>query len=91
MLNKTGYGNVIIYEYVDDIPEEALVVKDYGKHEFEDLYFHQDVFYKFNGINYRKLHVCERKCGSLIVSVKDTRGKKTQISYSRFKRIYDLV
>jgi hypothetical protein len=64
MSNKTGFGNIKC-EYADDIPDEALVVKDFGKHEFEDLYFYEDVFYKFNGIHYRKLHVNEAKSGSL--------------------------
>jgi hypothetical protein len=91
LLNRTGSRNGIVYEYVDDIPDEALVVKDDGKHEFGDLYFFEDVFYKFNGINYRKLHINETKGGLLVVSVKDLNGKNTKIFYSKFKRIYDLI
>jgi hypothetical protein len=91
LLNMIGSRNGIVYEYVDDIPDDALVVKDYGKHEFEDFYFYEDVFYKFDGINYRKLHINDRKDGLLSVFVKDIKGKNTQICYSKFKRIYDLI
>jgi hypothetical protein len=91
MQNLTRPRNGIVYEYLDNIPDEALVVKDYGKHEFEDLYFYENVFYKFNSINYRKLHINETKGGFLVVSVKDINGKNTKICYSKFKRIYDLI
>jgi hypothetical protein len=61
MKNRTGCRNGIVYEYLDDIPDEALLVKDYGKYEFEDLYFYENVFYQFNGINFRKLLINEIK------------------------------
>jgi hypothetical protein len=91
MSNKAGCRNGIVYEYLDDIPDEALDVKDYGKHEFKDLYFYENVCYKFNGINFRKLHICETKNGLLSIYVKDIKGKNAQICYSKFKRIYDLI
>jgi hypothetical protein len=90
MSNKTAFGNSKC-EYADDLPDEAIVLKDYGKNEFEDLYFHEDVFYKFNGINYRKLHICETKGGYLMVCTRDINHKFTCISYSKFKKVYDLL
>ena len=39
-------------ELVDDIPDEAIRVTDYNGHEFEELYFYDDVFYVYNGISY---------------------------------------
>jgi hypothetical protein len=89
--NITGCRNGIVYEYLDDIRDEALVVKDYGKHEFEVFYFYENSFYKFNGINYRKLQINEAKNGYLFVSAKDINGKNIKICYSKFKRIYDLI
>jgi hypothetical protein len=90
MQNSSGFGgNKCVY--VDNISDEAIVVKDYGDREFNDLYFDDDVFYKFTGINYRKLHVNERKNGSLFVSTKDADGKRVRIFYSKFKRLYDLI
>jgi hypothetical protein len=91
MRNSSGSRNGIVYEYLDDISDEAIIVKDYGDHEFEDLYYHEDVFYKFNGINYRKLHVSESKGGLLQVQAIDINHKNVRIFYSKFKRIYDLI
>jgi hypothetical protein len=76
---------------VANIPDEALVVIDYGEHEFEDLYFDENTFYKFNGMNYRKLHINEKKGGYLWVYTMDVDHKNRSIYYSKFKRIYDLI
>jgi hypothetical protein len=91
MRNITGPRNGIVYEYLDDIPDEALVVKDYGKYEFEDLDFYENTFYKFNGINYQKLHINEFKNGHLYVYTRDINGKNPKICYFQFKSIYDLI
>ena len=79
----------IEYEYIDEIPEEAIVVKSYGNHQFEDLYFYEDDFYVYNGISYRKLYRIELKNGLLIVNVRTSENKKTKIYYSKFKALYN--
>lgn len=90
--NYNRYGNYgDEYTFVDEIPSEAIVVKTYSKWTFEDLYFHEDEFYFFNGIRYRKLNIIESKTGSLCVNVIDTDGKYRKIYYSRFKKEYGLI
>lgn len=88
--NRTG-KNGYKYEFVDDIPDEAIVVSDYRGHEFENLYFHNDVFYYFNGVKYRKKRVLVTKAGYLSIRCVDVEGKHRAISYVTFKREYDIV
>ena len=89
--NKSIHNN-IVYEYVDKISDEAIVVDEYNGHQFNDYYFHNDVFYFFNGIQYRKLHINRNKsCDTLFVNMIDVDGNKRKISYSMFKRQYDLI
>jgi hypothetical protein len=90
MRNRSGYLNKM-YEYVDELPDDAIIVNEYGKHEFEDLYFHEDAFYFFNGIQFRKLHIAELKNGSLQIKAFDINGTRCGICYAKFKREYDLI
>ena len=89
--NKATYGgNDFIY--VDDIDEDSIVVDDYGKHHFENYYYDAtvDKFFFFNGIQYRELHIIERKNGSKIVYMTSTENKKIMVYYAKFKKLYDL-
>lgn len=88
--NRNGYKG-IEYEFVEDIPDEAIKVKKYGGWEFEDLFFHEDVFYWYTGARYRKKHITEVKSGYLTIRAWDKEGKRRTIYYSRFKRLYDLI
>jgi PhoPQ-activated pathogenicity-related protein len=83
--------NGIKYTFVDDISPDAIHVTEYGDHEFTDLYYHENVFYYWNGIQYRKLHITERRSGALEVHIRNTNHRCTSISYSKFKREYDLI
>ena len=74
------------YEYVDEINDDAMVVSRYGKHELENYYFHNDIFYFYNGINYRKLRVLENKTGVKYVYVTPKNHKSIPILYTKFKR-----
>ena len=87
--NKSSH-NGIEYEFVKEIPDDAIVVDSYGNHTFENYYFHDDKFYFFNGIEYRVLYISTDKYGSKYVRVTDTDGKRPKILYSRFKKIYNL-
>lgn len=80
----------IMYEFVDDIPDESIKVLDYGKHNFDDYYFYDDVFYFYNGINYRILHINEFKNGLKFVHMTNTNGKCVSVCYNKFKKIYHL-
>ena len=89
-INKTSHlGN--IYEYVDDIPDDAIVVDSYGVHKFENYYYHDNVFYFYNGIQYRKLHIIEYKNGSKCVHMTDSNGENIGVYYNKFKKQYDLL
>lgn len=88
-LNKSSNRGVV-YEFVDDIPDEAIKVERYGGHEFENYYYYDNIFYLYNGVQYRKLYVNENKKGFKIVSVLDKNGERVRIYYSKFKKIYDL-
>ena len=89
--NKSSSAYGIEYEFVKEIPGDAIVVNSYGKHTFENYYFHDNKFYFYNGIEYRILHICtEKRNGSKFVHAMSTVGKKLVIRYSRFKKMYDL-
>ena len=89
--NKNKSSNKgIQYEFVDNIPGDAIVVKDYGKHTFTNYYFIDDVFYFYTGMNYKKLHVNENKNGNKIVKMIDNDGKSISVYYSKFKKLYNL-
>ena len=84
-------NTAIQYEFVDDISDEAIVVDEYNSHQFTDYYYHDNVFYFFNGIQYRKLHINEKKNGSLFVYMINNEGKRVCVYYSKFKKIHDLL
>jgi hypothetical protein len=88
--NKSSHLGVL-YTFVDDISPEAIHVTEYSGHEFSDLYFHENVFYYWNGIQYRKLHITEKRNGALSVCIRDDNHSRVTICYSKFKREYDLI
>ena len=91
-LRNKSIHNDIVYEYVDKISDEAIVVDEYNGHELTDYYFHDDIFYFFNGIRYRKLHINRNKyCDSLSVNMIDNEGKRIRVMYSKFKKLHDLL
>lgn len=76
---------------VDDIPEDAIAVTSYSDWTFENLYFHDDVFYVYNGISYVVKHKYQTKGGSWHIKVTDTTGVMRNISYIKFKKQYGLM
>ena len=89
---KNRLGNKgVKYEYVDDLPNESIEVTHYGTHEFENLWFHGDEFYLWNGLQFRKLHRILNKVGTWMVRTLDVNGERTFIYYTKFKREYDLI
>ena len=93
-INK-GTNKCIRYEYVDSLPEEAIIVNEYTTrnihHEFENYFYYNDVFYFFNGIKYRKLNIHEKSNHSLCVQLIDINNKYVSVYYSKFKQQYDLL
>ncbi|KAK8882728.1 hypothetical protein M9Y10_045369, partial [Tritrichomonas musculus] len=87
--NKSSHRGVV-YEYVDTIPDDSMKVDTYGKHTFDNYYFHNNVFYFYTGINYRKLHVNDNKWGNKWVCLIDENGKNVSVMYSKFKKEHDI-
>ncbi|KAA6363657.1 MAG: hypothetical protein EZS28_040817 [Streblomastix strix] len=82
----------ITYNYLDILPTDFIELSQYGKHQFEGLYFSpsEDLFYMSNGIQYKELHVNEKMNGALFVYAPDIRGKGHQIHYIRAKKIMEI-
>ena len=78
------------YEFFDEIDKNAVVVNDYGRHQFEDYFYihEEDSFYFYNGVKYRRLHLNESKNGSLFVCMFNTENKQVNVCLSKFKKIY---
>ena len=90
--NKSSHRG-IIYEYVDEIDDEAIEITDYGDHRFQFYYYSEadDSFYFFNGKKYRKLHVNVVKNNtSQFVQAYDTDNKLVKIILNKFKRLYGI-
>ena len=89
--HRHNCNNLSKQTFVDDIPEEAIVVDNYNGNTFEDIYFHNDVFYKYNGINYTIRPKYLNKAGNYYINSTDTAGKPRKISYIKFKRQYGII
>jgi hypothetical protein len=78
----------VIFEYLDELPEDADTITQYGGHDFEDLYYSHErkEFYFYNGHQFRKL-TQGLSSGSYQVSVWDTHRKRRKISLSKFQRL----
>ena len=89
--NKSSFKGVE-YEYIeyDDMPDDLVEVKDYGKYRFEDYYYspENNRFYFDTGVNLRVLHINFNKYGSAFVYARNTEGKSTSIMFTKFKRLY---
>ncbi|KAA6372376.1 MAG: hypothetical protein EZS28_032097 [Streblomastix strix] len=82
----------ITYNYLDILPTGCIALSQYGKHQFEGLYFSpsEDLFYMSNGIQYKELHINEKMNSALFVYAPDVNGKGHQIHYIRAKKIMDI-
>ena len=90
--NKNKSGHIHPFEYIDELPDGAIVVEEYNEHCFDNLYYCDNVFYVYNGIRYRKLNKLKQaNSESYFVCSFDTEGKQTKIYYTTFKKAYDLM
>ena len=91
--NKSSHKGVE-YEYIedDDLPDDLIIVSDYGNHEFEDLYYSEsmDRFLFYTGINSRVLHINHAPNDSAFVCAFDKNNKRVKVFYSKFKKLYGL-
>ena len=100
--NKSYYKGVQ-YEFVDDIPDEAIKILFYNtrteRHDFEEnkyYYYHddennKDIFYgKMTDKLYRIMHININKNNTQFISMKDTNNKKVGVVINRFKHQHSL-
>ena len=77
--------------FVKELPEFAIAVNHYGKYDdLQDLYFCDDVFYVYTGVNYKTLTKHQDTRGYYFVNVKLLDDPKLSIYYLKFKHEYDL-
>ena len=94
----------IQYEFIDDIPDDAIVVDFYNtkteRREFEqNKYYYwfneetnEDIFYgKIEEDVYRILHINTNKSGNQYVNMKDVDNRKVALMINRFKQQHDLL
>ena len=90
--NRSSTHNVE-YDFFDDIDDEAVVVNDYGRHQFENYFYvpDEDSFYFYNGVKYRRLHINEMKNGYIYVHMMSTENKRVHVMFSKFKKLYGFM
>ena len=94
----------IQYEFVDDIPEDAIIVDFYNtrteRREFENeryyYYYNEeskkDLFYSRIDDNiYKILHINTSRTGVRFVRLQDTNNTFVSVVINRFKHQYDLL
>jgi len=90
--NKSIY-NGFEAEYVDSVPNDTIEVNEFNGHEFEFYYYSQseDCFYYYNGLKYRRLHVCINKINNAaFVHMLDKNSFNTCVYINKFKREFDI-
>jgi hypothetical protein len=83
----------IEYEWLDRIGERAMKVLDYISHRFAEgeYFFHNDVFYYYNGIQYRALRLNRAKgCTTDFVCMINKDGKTVKVNCQKFKKLHQL-
>ena len=92
--NQTSNKNVV-YQYIDEIPIESIKVDFYEtkkeRHEFENYYYWDGVFYYDNDINYKIIHINLNSINCKTISIRDINGKKVSIVINRFLLQHDLL
>jgi hypothetical protein len=88
-----GSKNRIIYDFVEKLPDEAIVAKEYttkNKHEFKDLYYANDKFYYFNGSKYKVLNInySRHRCPFVVLS--DINKNLVSILIKKFKKQHNI-
>ena len=88
----------IKYIYEDALPDDAITVNKYCKHDIRDIYYsriHKQFYYKNierydkTVTKYRVLHYSKDVQGSLFVTVKDVYGNYFRIYLLKFRKLYD--
>ena len=90
---KQNSNNLSKQTFVDDIPDDSIVVDRYSQWEFDFLYYNEerDQFYFFNGLNYTLRPFFMDKRGRYMVKATDVTGKRRTIMLNKFKREYGFI
>ena len=101
--NKTSFKGVR-YEFIDDIPEDAVIVDFYNvRNEIREFelnkyyYFYnensdEDLFYSRIDENvYKIIHINTNRSGSRYVNLIDTNNRAVSVVINRFKQQHDLI
>ena len=76
---------------VDSLPDEAIMVETFNDWTFTDLYYHDNTFYRYNGIKYKVMKNQRKNNNSTyFIRAFDDDGVQRTIYFTRFKREYDL-
>ena len=88
MQNSNNKRNDIL---VDSLPDEAIMVESYNNWLFKELYYHNNQFYRYNGIKYKVMKaVRKNNNSSYFIRAFDGDGVQRTIYFTKFKREYDL-
>ena len=87
--NRSGKWEAI---YTDEISDDCIVIKSYGKRQLEGYYYDADLdqFYHEVDGRYRLLNVTHRKDGRDVITMCDVNNVKFQLGVTKFKADYDL-
>ena len=78
--------------FTNSIPKGARPVPSFNNWKFEDLFFHNNTFYRYNGINYSVLTKTYDNISHIYTTkVTDINGVIRVIYYTKFKREYGLT
>ena len=85
---KNRPGNKgIEYEFVDELPDNAVGIVMYGKHFLRNYFYANDTFYFYTGVNYRILPKLQKSKNSYFVIAYDIDNKNVKIHINVWDKI----
>ena len=86
--NRKVY-NGKVFDHVDTVPQDAFQIERYRGYEFDKVFYHDEIFYAWNGVRYRKIETYQHHNKSCFW-LQDSQGGKHEFSLNAFKREYNL-
>lgn len=87
--NRSGKWEAI---YTDEIANDCIVIKTYGKRQLEGYYYDKDLDQFYNEVDgrYRLLNVTHLKDGRVSIKMYDVNNVRFSFYVNKFKADYDL-
>ena len=87
--NRSGKYEI---PYTDEISDECIIIKSYGKRQLEGYYYDSDLdqFYQEVDGRYRMLNVIHRKNGVELIHMYDITDVRFQFCVNKFKKDHEL-